>query len=74
MSYLNLGMSSKCGHFGQDQISRTIWSGPNMLLDISDETKFQGPLAWTKCLHGCFEQDQISTNLGQQAIFFFFFN
>lgn len=47
------------------------WPGPDMLLDISDETKFQGHLAWTKCVHGCSVQNQIATNEGEVAIFFF---
>lgn len=42
MGYLHLRMFSKHGHFGQDQILRTIWCGPNTLMDVFDSKKFQG--------------------------------
>lgn len=82
MGCLNTRTFFKCGHFWQDQISRTIWHGPHMLMDISIGPKFQWPFGmyqmspwtfltglkfndplvwvWTKRLHGCFRQDQIS--------------
>lgn len=47
MGYLNPETQrtqfSKHGHFWQDQISKTIWCRPNMLMDIWDRTIFQGP-------------------------------
>lgn len=39
MSSLKPGMFPKCGRFGQDQVSRTIWHGPNIHMDIWDKTK-----------------------------------
>lgn len=41
---LNPGMCPKCGPFCQDQISRTIWWAPSMLMNVSDL------LDRTKCL------------------------
>lgn len=63
MSYLNPGVFSKCGHLWQRQISRTIWHEPNMLMDVFDRDKFQGPFSvdqmsqWTVWTH------QMSANL-----------
>lgn len=81
MGCLNTRTFFKFGCFWQDQVSRTIWHGPNMFMDVLIGPKFQwhfgmdqmppwafwtGPkfndlLVWvgTKCLHGCFGQDQI---------------
>ena len=39
---------------GSCYLVRIIWRGPNMLMDILGRTRFQGPLAWTKCLMDTF--------------------
>lgn len=56
MGPLNPGTFSN-GCLGQDPILRTIWCGPNMLMDILDGTKFQGLFAMGQIFHGCFGQD-----------------
>ena len=49
--------------FGQDQISRTFRSGPNVSMDILDRTKYdqisEDLLEWTKHLLDIFGQDQM---------------
>lgn len=41
-------------------ISRTIWRGPNILMDILTGADFKDLLVWAKCLHRHFGQDQMS--------------
>lgn len=46
-----------------DICSKTIWHGPDILMDILDKIKFQGPFGLNQMSFGHFEQDQISANL-----------
>lgn len=39
MGYLNPGTFLKHGHYGQDQILRTIRYGPNVFVDVFDKIK-----------------------------------
>lgn len=47
---------------------RTIWHGPNMLMDVLDRTKFQVPLAIDQSFHGFFGQDEHQRPFGMDQM------
>ena len=61
-AFRNSGTFSKHGCFWQDQVSRDICHGLNMLMDVLIGPNFKDLLAWVKYLNGLLEQDQMSAS------------